>query len=83
MKETVGIIGLGNMGLALATNLLQAGFGLRVYNRTAAKVRPPGSAPCWDWRCGPSSRRNRYSGIQVFRYSGIQEGTQPVWILNT
>jgi len=40
MKETVGFIGLGGMGLAIATNLLQAGFGLRVYNRTAEKARP-------------------------------------------
>src|SRR5260370_16488754 len=40
MKETVGFIGLGSMGLPMATNLLKAGFGLRVYNRTAAKARP-------------------------------------------
>src|SRR5438132_10728798 len=40
MKETVGFIGLGGMGLAMATNLLKAGYGLRVYNRTAAKARP-------------------------------------------
>ncbi len=40
MKETVGFIGLGNMGLAMATNLLKAGFGLRVFNRTAEKARP-------------------------------------------
>ncbi len=39
MKETVGFIGLGAMGLAMATNLLKAGFGLRVYNRTAEKAR--------------------------------------------
>jgi 3-hydroxyisobutyrate dehydrogenase-like beta-hydroxyacid dehydrogenase len=39
MKETIGFIGLGNMGLAMATNLLKAGFGLRVYNRTAEKAR--------------------------------------------
>jgi 3-hydroxyisobutyrate dehydrogenase-like beta-hydroxyacid dehydrogenase len=39
-KETVGFIGLGGMGLAMATNLLKAGFGLRVFNRTAAKARP-------------------------------------------
>src|SRR5258708_1827277 len=39
-KETVGFIGLGGMGLAMATNLSQAGFGLRVYNRTADKARP-------------------------------------------
>ena len=40
MKETVGFIGLGNMGVAIATNLLKAGFGLRVYNRTAEKAKP-------------------------------------------
>src|SRR4051812_49665283 len=40
MKEIVGFIGLGGMGMAMATNLLKAGFGLRVYNRTAEKARP-------------------------------------------
>src|SRR6202795_3389626 len=40
MKETIGFIGLGGMGLAMATNLVKAGFGLRVYNRTAEKARP-------------------------------------------
>src|SRR5438132_2171934 len=40
MKETIGFIGLGGMGLAMATNLLKAGFGLRVYNRTAEKAGP-------------------------------------------
>jgi len=42
MKESIGFIGLGGMGLAMATNLLKAGFGLRVYNRTAEKARL-----CW------------------------------------
>src|SRR3984957_8447183 len=40
MKETVGFIGLGNMGLGMATNLLKAGFGLRVFNRTTEKAKP-------------------------------------------
>src|SRR6202171_3070692 len=40
MKETIGFIGLGGRGLAMATNLLKAGSGLRVYNRTAEKSRP-------------------------------------------
>src|SRR6266404_8191113 len=40
MKETIGFIGLGGMGAATAANLLKAGFGLRVYNRTAEKARP-------------------------------------------
>lgn len=33
-------IALGAMGLAMAVNLLKAGFDLRVYNRTAEKARP-------------------------------------------
>src|SRR5205823_13068063 len=40
MKETIGFIGLGGMGAAMATSLVKAGFGLRVYNRTAEKARP-------------------------------------------
>src|SRR5271154_4831090 len=40
MKETIGFIGLGGMGLAMATNLSKAGFGLRVFNRTAEKAQP-------------------------------------------
>ncbi|HEX4073711.1 MAG TPA: NAD(P)-dependent oxidoreductase [Planctomycetaceae bacterium] len=40
MKETVSFIGLGGMGLPMAANLLKAGFGLRVYNRTPEKARP-------------------------------------------
>jgi 3-hydroxyisobutyrate dehydrogenase-like beta-hydroxyacid dehydrogenase len=34
----VGLIGLGNMGSAFAERLLEAGYPLHVYNRTAAKA---------------------------------------------
>jgi 3-hydroxyisobutyrate dehydrogenase-like beta-hydroxyacid dehydrogenase len=34
----VGLIGLGNMGSAFAERLLEAGYPLQVYNRTAAKA---------------------------------------------
>jgi 3-hydroxyisobutyrate dehydrogenase-like beta-hydroxyacid dehydrogenase len=40
MSETLGFIGLGNMGVPIAANLLKAGYGLRVYNRTASKAAP-------------------------------------------
>ena len=40
MPETLGFIGLGNMGAPIAANLLNAGYALRVYNRTAAKAKP-------------------------------------------
>jgi 3-hydroxyisobutyrate dehydrogenase-like beta-hydroxyacid dehydrogenase len=36
----VGFIGLGNMGVAMARNLLKAGHRLRVYNRTKSRAEP-------------------------------------------
>ena len=38
MQEKIGFIGLGNMGLPMAQNLIAAGYRLRVYNRTEAKA---------------------------------------------
>jgi 3-hydroxyisobutyrate dehydrogenase-like beta-hydroxyacid dehydrogenase len=40
MSETVGFIGLGNLGFPVAANLLGAGYSLAVYNRTASKAEP-------------------------------------------
>lgn len=40
MSEMIGFIGLGNLGLPVASNLLNAGYALRVYNRTASKAEP-------------------------------------------
>jgi 3-hydroxyisobutyrate dehydrogenase-like beta-hydroxyacid dehydrogenase len=39
-KEAVGFIGLGSMGAHMARNLLDAGFKLTVFNRTAARAEP-------------------------------------------
>ena len=40
MKQKVGFIGLGHMGLPMAENVLKAGFPLWVYNRTKEKAAP-------------------------------------------
>ncbi len=40
MSEEIGFIGLGLLGLPMATNLVEAGHSLRVYNRTASKAEP-------------------------------------------
>ncbi|OZB96633.1 NAD(P)-dependent oxidoreductase [Paenibacillus sp. XY044] len=40
MKETIGFIGLGSLGLPVATNLLNAGYPLVVHNRTVSKAEP-------------------------------------------
>jgi len=39
-RPTVGLIGLGRMGSAIGERLLDAGYGLHVWNRTAAKAEP-------------------------------------------
>ena len=40
MSETIGFIGLGAMGSAMAANLLKAGFALKVYNRNPERAKP-------------------------------------------
>ena len=40
MKRRIGFIGLGNMGMPMAVNLLKKEGTLLVYNRTAAKCAP-------------------------------------------
>ena len=40
MITEAGFIGLGSMGLPMATNLVAAGIKLRVHNRTASKAAP-------------------------------------------
>lgn len=39
-QTNVGLIGVGNLGRPIGANLLAAGFRVRAYNRTAAKVQP-------------------------------------------
>lgn len=36
----VSFIGLGNMGLPMAQNLLKAGYELVIFNRTPEKLNP-------------------------------------------
>lgn len=36
----IGWIGLGNMGVPMASNLIRAGFDVQVYNRTKSKAEP-------------------------------------------
>lgn len=40
MKESLGFIGLGIMGGAMAANLLKTGFDLTVWNRTPSRITP-------------------------------------------
>ena len=40
MSETIAFLGLGNMGTQMAQRLLDAGYPLRVYNRTPSKAEP-------------------------------------------
>ncbi len=38
--KNIGFVGLGVMGRSMASNLMKAGFALRVYNRTKASAQP-------------------------------------------
>ena len=38
MEKKIGFVGLGDMGLNMAKNLIGAGYHLQVYNRTASKA---------------------------------------------
>jgi 3-hydroxyisobutyrate dehydrogenase-like beta-hydroxyacid dehydrogenase len=40
MRPLIGFIGLGNMGQPMAANLLQAGYSVRVWNRSPARAAP-------------------------------------------
>ncbi|HLX12810.1 MAG TPA: NAD(P)-dependent oxidoreductase [Bacteroidota bacterium] len=40
MNKKIGIIGAGNMGFPIARNLLKDGWQVRIYNRTASKLKP-------------------------------------------
>ena len=39
-RERIGFIGLGDIGAPIAMRILDAGFPLRVYNRTATRMEP-------------------------------------------
>jgi 3-hydroxyisobutyrate dehydrogenase len=43
-EATVAVLGTGTMGAPIARNLLEAGFDVRVWNRTRAKAEPLGDA---------------------------------------
>ena len=40
MNEVIGFVGLGSMGLPIASNLVEAGYTLQVYNRSPQKAQP-------------------------------------------
>ncbi|MCO5609310.1 hypothetical protein L7F22_063536 [Adiantum nelumboides] len=50
-KPTIGFLGLGIMGTAMATNLIKAGYNVSVWNRNATKCEPLTNQGA---RCGSS-----------------------------
>ena len=40
MPESIAVVGLGGMGAAAAQRLLDKGYRVRVWNRSAAKAAP-------------------------------------------
>jgi 2-hydroxy-3-oxopropionate reductase len=58
-KPTIGFIGIGNMGLPMATNLLKAGYDLTVYDIVPEKIDPLVSAGA---KAGESCRQVAETG---------------------
>ena len=44
MEKKIAFIGLGNMGIPMAKNLIEAGYHLQVYNRTKSKAEELGKS---------------------------------------
>ena len=62
MAERIGFIGLGIMGRGMARNLLGAGFAVRVWNRTAARMD---DAHLSVMSCQHARPMGRYAGYNV------------------
>lgn len=84
-KESVSVIGLGQMGSALARAFLQSGHPVTVWNRTAAKAEPfQGSAKVVSTpaeACGASdvtvvSVSNYQASDEVLRAAGVAEAAR-------
>ncbi len=75
--SSIAFLGLGNMGTAMAIRLLQAGYKVRVYNRTAARARklvPHGAVVA-------ASPRDAAQGAQVvFSMVADDRASRDVWL---
>ena len=73
----IAFLGLGNMGAAMALRLLQAGYKVRVYNRTPARARrlvPHGAIVA-------TTPREAAEGAQVvFSMVADDEASRDVWL---
>ncbi|MFZ0512868.1 MAG: NAD(P)-binding domain-containing protein [Candidatus Nitrosopolaris sp.] len=56
--KNIGVIGLGRIGTAIASNILKSDFNLVVYNRTAEKARSLVDA-------GAMNANTKYTVLQI------------------
>ncbi|GIP34535.1 NAD(P)-dependent oxidoreductase [Paenibacillus sp. J2TS4] len=86
--KTIGFIGLGTMGLPMASNLLKQGYPLIVHNRTASKADPLIAAGA-QWATSPAEASRSadvlFTNVSndqillevVFGEEGILQGAHP------
>jgi 3-hydroxyisobutyrate dehydrogenase len=72
----VALLGLGVMGAGMARNLLEAGFSLTVWNRTAAKARPLEARGA---KVAPSPRAAAEGAEVVIAMVGDDAASREVW----
>lgn len=65
MEKKIGFIGLGNMGLQMAQNLIKAGYHLQVYNRTASKTDSLDAAHITKCKTPAEAAENVYAVISM------------------
>ncbi len=79
MPKTIGFIGLGIMGKPMAKHLINAGYPLVVYNRTASKAQElvdHGSAPGQlTQRSGGELRNHHHDGGRFSRGGTCHPGS--------
>jgi NAD(P)-dependent dehydrogenase (short-subunit alcohol dehydrogenase family) len=55
--ETVAVLGAGGtMGFPMARNIVRAGIGVRVWNRSRDKAEPPAAEGATEWCAGLAGR---------------------------
>lgn len=75
--KTIAFLGLGEMGIRMATNLQQAGYPLRVYNRSAErcqKLIDGGATAC------PTQREAAENADVVISMVSNDEASRAIWL---
>jgi 3-hydroxyisobutyrate dehydrogenase-like beta-hydroxyacid dehydrogenase len=75
MEKKIGFIGLGNMGINMAKNLIEAGYHLQVYNRTISKTEELDAASITACKTPAESARGVHAVITMLSEDEVLKET--------